>query len=89
MGQEIGHAKAKGKIVIPLVEEGIPASALGCLSGVTYETIPTNYPSSALDRIKELIERQKAKVEKAEGLNALAIVGLAALALVVFAEKDK
>lgn len=89
VGQEIGRAKAKGKFIIPLVEEGIPASALGCLSGVTYETIPKVNPSSALERIKTLIEHQKVKVDEAEGISAVALVGLAALALVVFTAKEK
>lgn len=89
VGQEIGRAKAKGKVVIPLVEEGIPASALGCLSGITYESIPKVNPSSALERIKALIEKQKVKVDEADGITALALIGLAALVLVAFTDKGK
>ena len=39
VGQEVGRAVTMKKTVIPLVAEGVPDSALGCLSGVTYSRL--------------------------------------------------
>lgn len=89
VGQEIGRARAKEKFIIPLVEEGIPASALGCLSGVTYETIPKINPASALDRVRALIEKRKVKVDEDNNVGALALIGLIAVVLIVFSKKLK
>jgi len=39
IGNEIGHAKAKGKVIIPLVAPNVSSADLGCLCGVTYQRI--------------------------------------------------
>ena len=39
VGQEIGRAVTKGKLVVPLVSADVPVSELGCLSGATYQPI--------------------------------------------------
>lgn len=63
VGQEIGRAKAKYKMIIPLVAPGVPATELGCLHGVTYLRIERENPNSALQaiaqRVAELSEQIK------------------------------
>ena len=89
VGQEIGHAKARGKFIIPLVEEGVPASSLGCLSGVTYEPIPRANPALALERLGLIFKDRKQQVDDAGLGGLLAVLGLIALVLLVFSEKRK
>jgi len=40
--QEIGYAEGKGKLVVPLVEKGIPKRSLGMLAGREYITFDVN-----------------------------------------------
>jgi len=77
VGQEIGHAKAKGKLILPMVGEGIPATDLGCLGGITYETVSKDDPSSAIQRISVRIA--EAKQQKDAKAVILAICGFIAL----------
>ena len=55
VGQEIGYAKGKKKI-IPVVESSIPATELGCLSGITYQPIDVFNPIPAVMNIAGEIE---------------------------------
>jgi len=55
VGQEIGHAQAKGKKIIPLVHKGIPSSELGCLHGITYIPFSNDCIEESLTRLKEVV----------------------------------
>jgi len=68
VGQEIGHARARGKIIIPFVGEGVQKSELGCLEGVTYEVFSKDNQDRAIMNIKLQIEnmiKQKDDQKKA------------------------
>lgn len=76
VGQEIGHAKTKGKRIIPLVAEGVPSSALGCISGLTRETLsPTNLVPT-IERLKRLFAPPKKAEEPSGGLADLILLGV-------------
>lgn len=68
VGNEIGHAKAKNKIVIPLVAPDIPSTELGCLSGITYQSIDRENVEPALNVIRSEIISQKKKKEDQQAL---------------------
>ena len=50
IGNEIGHAKGKKKIV-PLVAAGVPESELGCLKGIVHIPFDPANPQPAIDRL--------------------------------------
>jgi len=88
VGNEIGHARAKGRKVIPLVAPGINDSQLGCLKGVTYQRIDMDNPKPAIGAIANEISRMKlAKLQagQADLSDLLVIAGL--VALVIWATK--
>jgi hypothetical protein len=64
VGQEIGHAKAKAKTIIPLVAPGVSSSELGCLSEITYQPIDPNNPGPALKNIERYLLERKHEIEK-------------------------
>jgi len=68
VGQEIGHAKGK-KRIIPVVESSIPATELGCLTGITYQTINVFNPIPAVLEITKEIENML--IDQSERQNAL------------------
>lgn len=88
VGNEIGHARAKNKKVIPLVAPDIDDSQLGCLKGVTYQRIDKDDPKPAIEAIAKEINRMK-QVKQQAGQSdlgdLLVIAGL--VALVIWAEK--
>jgi hypothetical protein len=53
VGQEIGRAKAKGKIIIPLVLNTVDSSELGFLSGITYVPFSENNSIAAFQEIMQ------------------------------------
>lgn len=63
VGNEIGRAKAKGKMIIPLVGDEVSSSDLGCLKDVTYQRIEKKNVTSALDAIVNVIGKLKQKTE--------------------------
>jgi len=68
IGQEIGHARARGKTIIPFVGEGVQKSELGCLEGVIYEVFSKDNQDRAIMNIKHQIEnmiKQKDDQKKA------------------------
>ena len=98
VGQEIGHAKAKNKKIVPLVAEGIPVSDLGCLSGIVFEPIPTDNPAPALERIRNLFLPKKkpahldstATPDASSGIcEFVVLLGIIALVWLVFFNKKK
>jgi len=78
VAQEVGHARALGKAIIPLVEKTVPSSELGFLTGVTYVPVDPNEPAPALQAIEQVIAKLKSK----DDVVGLAIViGLAVAAI--------
>lgn len=77
VGQEIGHAKAKGKTIIPIVSPEVPNSELGFLSGITYQRIQQNNPGPALESVKRVILAKKQQIESNQAF--LIIGGILAL----------
>lgn len=72
VGQEVGHAKAKGKVIIPLVAEGVHKSELGCLEGVTYEVFSKDNFDRAIQKTKQTIMSIK---QKEDQQTALILIG--------------
>lgn len=56
VGNEVGHAKAHGKAIFPLVAEGVPSSDLGCLGGITYERFQRDRFAEAVDRVVDAVD---------------------------------
>lgn len=77
--QEVGYAKGKGKMVIPLVGSSVPRNRLGCLHGITYLPLDRERFPEAMDRLKATLgamAQQKQRQAWAT-LGLIAIVGLA------------
>lgn len=79
VGQEIGHAKARGKTIIPLVGKDVPVTELGCLCGITHIQVSSDNLSDVVDKVKSRIASMKqAKEREKQILYAiLAVIGLA------------
>jgi hypothetical protein len=78
--QEIGFAKGKGKLVIPVFEEGV--SSTGFVEGVEYIRFNRENPADAINKIVDYLKRLKADKESGEMLLAgfLILLGLLVLA---------
>lgn len=59
VGQEIGHAKAKGKKIIPIVTSNVRSSSLGCLMGITYIPVDRKNMLPAMFKIRETMKKEK------------------------------
>ena len=73
VNQEIGYARAKGKIIIPLVSNGVPKDRLGCLNGVTYIPFDTAQPQAAIDAI---ILQIKSLLSEADFWTVIVVLGI-------------
>ncbi len=73
VGQEIGRAKARGKVIAPLVIEGISKSELGCLEGVTYEPFSKENFDHAVHKITQTVMSLK---QKNDQQTALVLMGI-------------
>jgi hypothetical protein len=82
VGQEVGRAQSKNRLIVPLVEKGIPASELGCLHGLTYIPLDPANPDGALEEARKAVERRK--IEKDNEAKALLAIG-AIVALICIA----
>jgi len=87
VGQEIGHAKALNKTIIPLVHEEVSSSELGCLHGVTYISFSGDNATEPLNRLKGIITRTKQEKEAARNM-FLTIGGILVLLYLFFGDKD-
>ncbi len=76
--QEIGYAKAIGKLIIPLVEEGV--SVNGLLEGIEYIKFDPKNLEPTLQMIKEYLTRLKESKEFKEMLGVLILIALGAFA---------
>ena len=65
VGQEVGRARAKDKVIVPLVSEGIRDSDLGCLGGITYIRFDPMKPLALLYRVKATVLRLSAYKKRA------------------------
>lgn len=82
VNQEIGYAKRAGRIVIPLVEQGVPHA--GFVQGVEYVPFSGGNPTDAINRIVKRLADLKADKEAQDKLVAgfLILLGLLALAAI-------
>ena len=76
--QELGYAKAIGKLIIPLVEEGV--NVTGFLTGVEYIRFNPENLDSALQKIGGYLTMLKESKEFRERLEVLILIALGALA---------
>ncbi len=79
VNQEIGYAKATGKLVIPVVEEGVDPK--GFVAGVEYTTFQPHAPATGIINIINYLNRLKANKEQQEKLQAGFLMLFAILAL--------
>lgn len=82
VGQEVGHARARNKFIVPLVEHGIPAAELGCLHGTTYMEFDPGNMSGAVEQVRRTVESRRTEVEKSTN-SILAIGALLAILISV------
>jgi hypothetical protein len=76
VGNEIGHAKAKNKLIIPIVTVDVPESELGCLKGIIYQRFDMNNPGPAIKVVERVIlKKKKEKEEQADAWRAIFLVG--------------
>jgi hypothetical protein len=66
VGQEVGRAKAKDRMIVPLVAREVPTSELGFLSGITYQPIDVWNPKPAIDAAAKLAASKKDSIEKGQ-----------------------
>ncbi len=87
VGQEVGHAKSKGKEIVPIVEHGVSFGDLGCLSGLTpIELDRTNLPKTMGEIQTHVRKRAAAKRKTTDDGEALLVV-VACIALLVILSK--
>jgi len=81
VNQEIGYAKGKDKLVVPVVSPGVDKSRLGCLHGVTYIKFTDDDPSQAIDAIKEKLAAMDRSKREQQGWAVLAVAALVLLVI--------
>ena len=84
VGQEIGHAIAKGKKIIPLVGPNVNCNELGCLNGITYQKFD---PANPMQSIETLAKQLKSDKNSQDTLKTLLVVVLGFLLLWWFSSK--
>jgi len=80
--QEIGIAKGKQKLIIPLVQPGVPSEALGMLQGREYVPFDFQNPQQGLGTLLQYLQNLKQLKEKQQ--LALAVLGLGAIIALAF-----
>ena len=85
VGQEIGHARAKGKAIIPIVTPEVPATELGFLSGIVYQRLDRNNPKEAIAAIEKIVLDMKRRKE--ENVQAFFVIG-GLVALILLASHE-
>jgi hypothetical protein len=83
--QEIGYARKAKKLIIPLVQPGIPMDRLAMLQGVEHIPFDFRNPGEGNARLRSalqrLIHKQEAKAQRDAALLALACMALIMLTL--------
>jgi hypothetical protein len=77
VGQELGHARAKLKKIIPIVASEVPQKELGFLSEITYQPIERQNPAATMQAVEEAVADRKLKIEQRQAI--LLIGGIIAL----------
>ena len=72
VNQEIGYAKARGKLVIPVVEPGVDPK--GFVAGVEYTTFQPSDPVKAITSIVNYLIRLKTSKEEQQQLEGALLV---------------
>lgn len=85
VGQEVGRAKAKNKLIIPLVSREVPATELGFLLGITYQPIDVSNPAPAIQQVALMASLKKQEIENGQ---KLAVTVIAVGVLVWLFSKD-
>lgn len=82
VGQEVGRAKSKNRIIIPIVEKSVPSAELGFLSGITYQQIDLYNPFPAMNSIAQTVQQLSAeKTRKQNVALTFAVIGFFLLLL--------
>lgn len=88
VNQEIGAAKAEGKVVVPLVEKGVRVK--GLLEGIERVEFDRSDPDSALESLEEFLAQKREAKEEAEreaqfwrDVETVAMVTIVVVALVL------
>ena len=74
VGQEIGRARGRGKVIIPIVDKDVPKTELGCLDGITYEPFSRENIDHAVQRVKQSVEALKHKKDQQIALFLLGLI---------------
>jgi nucleoside 2-deoxyribosyltransferase len=84
--QEIGYAKAKNKLVIPIVTNKTRLRDLGMLQGLEYLEVDEDSPAAALNKLDQrvgaLLRQQEQQTQ------ALMVVGAAAILILLLTSGD-
>ncbi len=81
VGQEVGHAKAKQKMIIPIVTPNVSETDLGFLSGIIYQRIEHDNPGPALQAVERVILSKKHAIESQQAIFLIfGVLGLILLA---------
>jgi hypothetical protein len=75
VGQEVGRAKAKDKLIIPLVSREVPITELGFLAGITYQAIDVWNPAPAIQQVALLASLKNQEIENGQKL-ALTVIAV-------------
>jgi hypothetical protein len=92
--QEIGFALSAGKLVVPLVEDGVPKSCLGMLDGIEYIPFKSGdiesvrhalekWLASFIAKAQDAAKKAAAAVQEHEAAIAWAVVAVALLLIVL------
>lgn len=74
VGQEIGRAKAREKLIIPFIDNQVPKTELGYLEGVTYEPFSPENLDSAILKVRNSIEAHKQKINRQTALFVMGLI---------------
>ena len=85
VGQEVGHAKARQKIIFPLVAQDVPATELGCLHEVTYLRIERNNPIPAMQAVAQSVAKVAEQIK--EQYFWIAVIGIIVLVVLLWKSK--
>lgn len=82
VNQEIGYAVRGGKLVIPVVEQGVKLK--GFIADVEYVAFQPNDPATAIGNVIDYLSRKKATKEQQQRLQAglLMLFGIIAIAAI-------
>ena len=91
--QEVGYARGRGKLIIPLVEEGVSPAALGLLAGVEYIPFDPANPESALVTLSAVLRKKTVAIQAAardqEAMQTAALIAVTALVALLLLSSTK